>query len=58
MILILSFIFYFFSEGCLNDTRNPLHVQPLVKHYTCPKGVKWQQSNTTYYTNGTYNEGR
>ncbi|KAJ8303302.1 hypothetical protein KUTeg_019698 [Tegillarca granosa] len=44
------------SINCLNDTRNPLHVEKAVVQYTCPKGTKWQHSNTTWMTNSTYNE--
>ncbi|XP_048253453.1 chloride channel protein C-like [Haliotis rufescens] len=41
---------------CFNDTRSALHVEPAVMTYTCVKGHSWQISQTTWYTNGTYNE--
>ncbi|XP_041376140.1 chloride channel protein C-like [Gigantopelta aegis] len=43
------------SKNCLNDTRNPLHVEPAVMKYTCNPGTSWRVNETTY-TNGTYNE--
>ncbi|XP_071176665.1 chloride channel protein C-like isoform X2 [Mytilus edulis] len=43
-------------ENCLNDTRNPLHVEHNVRKYTCPDCKDWQESETTWKTNCTYNE--
>lgn len=47
-----------FRKGCLNDTRNAMHVETKVVRYTCPKGTVWMEGNYSYRTNGTYNEGR
>ncbi|XP_064610554.1 chloride channel protein C-like [Liolophura sinensis] len=44
------------STDCLNDTRNPLHVEESVYYFSCPKGLKRQISETTWKTNGSYNE--
>lgn len=46
-----------FRKGCFNDTRNTMHVDEYVVRYTCPQGTVWRSSNTTFQTNGTYNEG-
>ncbi|KAL4234642.1 hypothetical protein ACF0H5_006283 [Mactra antiquata] len=43
-------------KGCFNDTRNVVHVDEYVVRYTCPRGSVWKNSNTTFLTNGTYNE--
>ncbi|XP_046549442.1 chloride channel protein B-like [Haliotis rubra] len=43
-------------SGCLNDTRNALHIESAVKTYTCVQGQSWQVNETTWHTNGTYNE--
>lgn len=47
-----------FRVNCINDTRNAMHVENVVVRYTCPKGTVWQEGNSTYRTNGTYNEGK
>lgn len=44
------------SENCVNDTRNPLHIEPTVVRYTCFEGEVWQENQYTRKTNGTYNE--
>lgn len=40
-----------FSFNCMNDTRNPLHVESAVTQYTCLKGEVWHENNTTWKTN-------
>ncbi|XP_021349957.1 chloride channel protein C-like isoform X2 [Mizuhopecten yessoensis] len=44
------------SVNCLNDTRNPLHVEGSVVKYTCFEGQTWKDDQYTWKTNGTYNE--
>lgn len=44
------------SVNCLNDTRNPLHVESTVETYNCKRGMITGSTNTTIYTNSTYNE--
>lgn len=42
--------------GCKNDSRTDIHVEESVTRYSCPRGSTWMSSNTTFETNGTYNE--
>ncbi|CAI9742196.1 channel C-like [Octopus vulgaris] len=42
--------------SCKNDSRTDTHVEASVARYHCPRGSSWSVSNTTYYTNETYNE--
>ncbi|XP_022340708.1 chloride channel protein C-like isoform X1 [Crassostrea virginica] len=44
------------SVNCMNDTRNPLHVESTVETYNCKRGAITGMTNTTVYTNSTYNE--
>ncbi|WAR13210.1 CLCD-like protein, partial [Mya arenaria] len=44
------------TYGCYNDSRNHLHVDPEVVRYSCSQGKPYSISNTTFYTNSTYNE--
>lgn len=42
----------------MNDTRNPLHVESTVETYNCKRGMITGSTNTTIYTNSTYNESK
>ena len=48
--------FFHYSVNCMNDTRNPLHVESTVETYNCKRGAITGMTNTTVYTNSTYNE--
>lgn len=39
----------------MNDSSNPLHVNPSVERYICPEGIIVDYGNYTW-TNDSYNE--
>lgn len=57
-LLPLSYMvmLFHYSVNCMNDTRNPLHVESTVETYNCKRGAITGMTNTTVYTNSTYNE--